>query len=85
MAEDSSRTKMLEKEMGDGLLKKGLVGISRLADKAGFTQEEKYAGKTKEEMAKKPGSETKPKGYKKGGAVKRDGCATKGKTKGRMV
>ena len=77
----SSRTKMLEKEMKDGVLKKGLVGLSRLADTVGFRQEDKYGGKTKEDMAVK-----KAKGGMISSASKRaDGCATRGKTKGRMV
>ena len=78
MAEKSERTKKLEeaKIEDDPLYVKralrGLgVGMSRMADKAGFTQDEK-----KEEPVKKA----------KGGYVKAaDGCVKKGKTKGRMV
>ena len=36
-------------------------------------------------MGKKKGGMCKSKSYKKGGTVKRDGCAVKGKTKRRMV
>ena len=78
MAEKSERTKKLEeaKIEDDPLYVKralrGLgVGMSRMADKAGFTQDEK-----KEEPVKKA----------QGGYVKAaDGCVKKGKTKGRMV
>ena len=82
----SSRTKLLEKEMADGVLKKGLVGISKFADRMGFRQEDKYGGKTKEDMAVKKAKggmvkKSKPKATKSRG----DGIAIKGKTKGRMV
>jgi hypothetical protein len=87
MAEDkdSSRTKMLKETPAEGgvkgMLKKALTGASRIADKVGFTQEKKYGGKTKEEMQKKAkGGSVK---YRKGGSI--DGCAVKGKTRGRMV
>jgi len=80
-ADPSSRTKMLEKEMEDGVLKKGLVGLSRLADTVGFRQEDKYGGKTKEDMAVK-----KAKGGMISSASKRaDGCCVKGKTRGKIV
>jgi hypothetical protein len=56
-------------------------GLSRLGDAVGFTQEEEYKGKTKEELAKK-----KRTGGMISSASKRaDGCAKRGKTKGRMV
>ena len=120
MAEKSERTKKLEeaKIEDDPLYVKwalrGLgVGMSRMADKVGFTQDEK-----KEEPVKKAkgGSVNESKMMKKegrgmakaemqkiaSGAVKKheksmhkmaksgyvkaaDGCAKKGKTKGRMV
>jgi len=81
MAEKSERTKKLEeaKIEDDPLYVKrairGLgVGMSRMADKVGFTQNEK-----KEEPVKKA----------KGGMVsaskRADGCAIKGKTRGKMV
>jgi hypothetical protein len=88
MSEDkrSSRTKMLEEAPADSglkaIFKKGLVGASRLGDKMGFTQEEKYKGKTKEDMQKKAKGGG-VKAYKKGGSI--DGCAQRGKTRGRMV
>ena len=92
MAEKSTRTKMLEEaEITDDpfYLKRALrgagVGISKLADKAGFTQEEEYRKMNKQEVKKKKSGGS-VKGYKGGGYVKAaDGCATKGKTKGRMV
>ena len=46
------------------------------------------AKKYKKKAAKKAGGKIgmcKSKSYKKGGMVKRDGCAVRGKTKGRMV
>ena len=81
MAEKSERTKKLEeaKIEDDPLYMKralrGLgVGMSRAADKIGFTQDEKKD--EKKEPVKKA----------KGGYVKAaDGCAQRGKTKGRFV
>lgn len=93
MAEKSTRTKMLEEaEIKDDplMLKRALrgagVGVSKLADKMGFTQEEEY--KKMEESKKKPAK--KAKGgmtkMKSGGYVKSaDGCAKRGKTRGTMV
>jgi len=68
------------------MLKKAAVGISRLGDAVGFTQEDKYKGKTRAEVAKKSTPEKKRAGGTVGSASKRaDGIATKGKTRGRMV
>jgi hypothetical protein len=93
MAEDkrSTRTKMLEEakiEDDPLFLKRALrgagVGVSKLADKLGYTQEEEYKKMNKTEVKKKSGGSVKA--YKGGGYVKAaDGCAKKGKTKGRMV
>ena len=89
MAEEkSTRTKIIEETKVDDdmpLVKKAIhattLGASRLADKLGFTQEKEYADKSKEELAVK-----KAKGGTVGSASKRaDGCAVRGKTKGRMV
>ena len=91
MAEKSTRTKIIEEAKVDDdmpMVKKAVravtLGASKLADKMGVTQEKEYADKTKEELKVK-----KAKGgsvYAKGGYVKAaDGCAVKGKTKGRMV
>ena len=83
MAEKSERTRKLEevKIEDDPLYAKrairglGLI-MSRAADKVGFTQDEK-----KEEPVKKAKG-----GMVKSSASKRaDGCAQRGKTKGRMV
>ncbi len=80
------RTTYIEENMPDGMLKKAVVGISRLGDAVGFTQEDKYKGKTRQEIAKKSAPEKKRAGGVVGSASKRaDGCATKGKTRGRMV
>jgi len=80
------RTTYIEENMPDGMLKKAAVGISRLGDAVGFTQEDKYKGKTREEIAKKSTPEKKRAGGTVSSASKRaDGIATKGKTRGRMV
>jgi hypothetical protein len=89
MADDKrveGRTTYIEENMPDGMLKKAAVGISRLGDAVGFTQEDKYKGKTREEIGKKSTPEKKAKGGSVGSASKRaDGIATRGKTRGRMV
>ena len=133
MAENkSTRTRMLEESKVDEnedfmtrTIRKGMrgaaLGASRLADKLGFTQEDVYKDKTKEELAVKkaeggmlkdvnaednPGLAKLPeqvrnkmgykrsggsvKGYKSGGKVssaskRADGCAKRGKTRGKMV
>ena len=85
----STRTKMLEEakiEDDPLMIKRALrgagVGISKLADKAGFTQEEEYK-KMEESKKKRAGGITK---MKSGGYVKAaDGCAKRGKTRGMMV
>jgi len=80
------RTTYIEENMPDGMLKKAVVGVSKLGDAVGFTQEDKYKGKTREEIAKKPVPEKKRAGGVVGSASKRaDGCAQRGKTKGRIV
>lgn len=127
----STRTKMLEETKVDEnedfmtrTIRKGMrgaaIGASRLADKLGFTQEDVYKDKTKEELEVKkaaggmlkdvdaesnPGLAKLPEpvrnkmGYKRsGGSVKyksggkvgsaskrADGCAQRGKTRGKMV
>lgn len=92
MAEDkdSSRTKMIKDAPSESgvkdIIKKGISAVSSLADKLGFTQEKEYAGKTKEELSKKGGPEKKRAGGVVGSASKRaDGCAVKGKTRGKMI
>ena len=78
--EQSSRTRMLE-SMPENFMQRMASKISRGLDKIGVTQEKEYKGKTKEEMAVK-----KAKGGSVSSASKRaDGCAQRGKTKGRMV
>ena len=80
------RTTYIEENMPDGMLKKAVVGISRLGDAVGFTQEDKYKGKTRQDIAKKSAPEKKRAGGVVGSASKRaDGCAVKGKTRGKMV
>ena len=88
MAEDSARTKMLkeapvDEDMGPikRAVKSGAVKVSELLDRMGMKQEKEYEGKSKEELAVK-----KRAGGMIGSASKRaDGCAQRGKTKGRMV
>lgn len=119
----STRTKMLDAEYEktkSPIMNFGR-GLSRLGDAVGFTQEEDYKGKTKEELAKKKraggkivnenmmmkkegrgmakadmqkvaskavkGHEKRMHGMKAGGTASKraDGCAQRGKTKGRMV
>jgi hypothetical protein len=77
---ESSRTKKIrDTQIEDDtfgikrVLKAGALKASELGDKVGFTQEDEYKDK-------------KPVKKAKGGYVKAaDGCAKKGKTKGRMV
>jgi hypothetical protein len=89
MADDKrveGRTTYIEENMPDGMLKKAVVGVSKLGDAVGFTQENKYKGKTRAEVAKKSTPEKKRAGGTVGSASKRaDGIATKGKTRGRIV
>ena len=91
--EKSTRTKMIEEakvdeDMGGlkNIVKKGAVAASSLLDKLGVRQEKEYEGKSKEELQVKKRSGGKV-GYKAGGSVSKraDGCAQRGKTKGRMV
>ena len=80
------RTTFIEENMKDGILKDIAMKVSKMGDAVGFTQEDKYKGKTREEIAKKPVPEKKRAGGMVGSASKRaDGIAIKGKTKGRMV
>jgi hypothetical protein len=89
MADDKrveGRTTYIEENMKDGVLKDLVMKVSKMGDAVGFTQEDKYKGKTREEIAKKPTPEKKAKGGVIGSASKRaDGCAVRGKTRGRMV
>jgi hypothetical protein len=80
------RTTYIEENMKDGVLKDLVMKVSKMGDAVGFTQEDKYKGKTREEIAKKPVPEKKRAGGMVGSASKRaDGCAQRGKTKGRIV
>ena len=87
MAEESTRTKIVREVKVDEdmpMVKKAVrgvtLGVSKLADKMGFTKEKEYQDKSKEELVKKRA------GGKVSSASKRaDGCAMRGKTKGRMV
>jgi hypothetical protein len=84
MVEKSERTKRIEESKIDDdfmgikkMLRAGALKASELGDRVGFTQEEEYKDK-------------KPVKKAKGGTVssaskRADGCAVKGKTKGRFV
>lgn len=85
MAEDSARTKMIKEAPVDSdmgpvkrMVKAATVKGSELLDRLGVRQEKEYQGKSKEELAIKK---------RAGGSVsvRADGCAVRGKTKGRMV
>lgn len=86
--EKSTRTKMIEEAKVDedqsgikSMVKKGAAAASSFLDRLGLKQEKEYEGKTKEELAIK-----KRKGGTVSSASKRaDGCAVRGKTRGRMV
>jgi hypothetical protein len=76
----SSRTELLQK-MPKNFMQEMATNISKKLDDMGMTQEKQYQNKTKEELTVK-----KAKGGMVSSASKRaDGCATKGKTRGRMV
>jgi len=78
--EDGGRTKYIDRKMPEGKGKDVLMGTSRFFDKMGLRQDKTYEGKSDEEIVKKRS------GGKVSSASKRaDGCAQKGKTKGRMV
>jgi len=78
--EDGGRTKYIDRKMPEGKGKDVLMSTSRFFDKMGLRQDKTYEGKSDEEIVKKRS------GGKVSSASKRaDGCAQKGKTKGRMV
>jgi hypothetical protein len=87
MAEDSARTKMLkeapvDEDMGPikRMMKSGMVKGSELLDRMGIRQEKEYENKTKEELIKKRSG-----GKVKSASARADGCAQRGKTRGKMV
>ena len=87
MAEESTRTKMIrETKVDDDMpfvkkaVKAATLGASQLADKLGYTQEEEYKNKTKEELAVK-----KAKGGMVSASKRADGIAQRGKTRGRII
>ncbi len=78
--EDGGRTKYIDRKMPEGKGKDVLMGTSRFFDKMGLKQNKTYEGKSDEEITKKRA------GGMVGSASKRaDGCAQRGKTKGRIV
>ena len=87
MAEESTRTKMIRETKVDEdmpIVKKAVravsLGASKLADKMGFTQEEEYKDKTKDELKIK-----KAKGGTVSASKRADGIVIKGKTRGKIV
>ena len=88
MADDSARTKMLKEAAVDTdmgpikrMVKSGMVKGSELLDRIGLRQDKEYENKTKEELMVK-----KRKGGKvKSASARADGCAQRGKTRGKMV
>ena len=88
MAEDSARTKMLKEAAVDTdmgpikrMVKSGMIKGSELLDRIGLRQDKEYENKTKEELMVK-----KRKGGKvKSASARADGCAQRGKTRGKMV
>lgn len=88
MADDSARTKMLKEAAVDTdmgpikrMVKSGMVKGSELLDRIGLRQDKEYENKTKEELTVK-----KRKGGKvKSASARADGCAQRGKTRGKMV
>jgi hypothetical protein len=90
MADDKrieGRTTYIEENMKDGVLKDLVMKVSKMGDAVGFTQEDKYKGKTREEVAKKSAPEKKRAGgtVKSSASKRADGVAMRGKTRGRMV
>ena len=61
------RTAHLEKSMKEGVLKDVVMGISKLGDAVGYTQEKEYKGKTTEDLMKKSTPEKKRAGGVVGG------------------
>lgn len=87
MAEESTRTKMIRESKVDEdmpFIKKAVravtLGGSQLLDKMGITQEKEYSDKSKEELTKKRAG-----GKIKSASARADGCAQRGKTRGKMV
>lgn len=79
--DEGGRTKFIRENMKEGKMKDVFMGVSKAADKVGIRQDEAYKGKSKEEVMRKAKG-----GMVKSSASKRaDGCAQRGKTKGRMV
>jgi hypothetical protein len=73
--EKSARTQIIE-SMPENVMQRGAAKVSNFLDKFGITESKKYEGKTADDLTKK----------RAGGYVKAaDGCAQRGKTKGRMV
>ena len=77
--EESARTKVI-KSMPGNVLQKGAAFISEKLDKLGITEKEKYEGKTPDDLTKKRAG-----GKIKSASARADGCAIRGKTRGKMV
>ncbi len=77
--EESARTRII-KGMPENVLQKGAAFISEKLDKLGITEKEKYEGKTPDDLTKKRAG-----GKIKSASARADGCAIRGKTRGKMV
>ena len=77
--EKSSRTQILE-SMPPNIIQKGATKISEMLDKLGITEKEKYEGKTPDDLTKKRAG-----GKIKSASARADGCAIRGKTRGKIV
>jgi len=77
--EKSARTQIIE-GMPSNVLQGGAAKVSNFLDKLGITESKKYEGKTADDLTKKRA------GGKVSSASKRaDGCAQRGKTRGKFV
>jgi hypothetical protein len=77
--EKSSRTQILE-SMPPNIIQKGATKVSEMLDKLGITEKEKYEGKTPDDLTKKRAG-----GKIKSASARADGCAIRGKTRGKIV
>jgi len=77
--EESARTKVI-KSMPGNVLQKGAAYISEKLDKLGITEKEKYEGKTPDDLTKKRAG-----GKISSASARADGCAIRGKTRGKIV
>jgi hypothetical protein len=77
--EESARTKVI-KSMPKNILQQGAAYVSEKLDKIGITEKEKYEGKTADDLTKKRAG-----GKISSASARADGCAIRGKTRGKIV